>query len=265
MNLKKTFLNHCEKNQFEINNNQLDIINDLKEFYEKNFKHFSLLKIFSKKNTKLGYYLVGDVGVGKTMILNFFFNELKKKKLRLHFNEFMIKFHDFIFQNKDKENGINHFIKDLNQKAQIIYFDEFQVTNIVDAMILGKLFEQIFKEDIKIILTSNTKISELYKEGLQREQFIPFIKIMEDQSIECELKIEDDYRKSRNNKQNRYFFPLNQETNFNINKFFRTITKGKKQSLKTINVKGRDFKIENYYEGIARYSFNQLCDQYLGA
>ena len=132
-------------------------------------------------------------------------------------------------------------------------------------MILGKLFERIFKEDIKIILTSNTKISELYKEGLQREQFIPFIKIMEDQSIECELKIEDDYRKSSDNKQNRYFFPLNQETNFNINKFFRTITKGKKKSLKTINVKGRDFKIENYYEGIARYSFNQLCDQNLGA
>ena len=88
---------------------------------------------------------------------------------------------------------------------------------------------------------------------------------MEDQSIECELKIEDDYRKSSDNKQNRYFFPLNQETNFNINKFFRTITKDKKKSLKTINVKGRDFKIENYYEGIARYSFNQLCDQNLGA
>ena len=88
---------------------------------------------------------------------------------------------------------------------------------------------------------------------------------MENQSIECELKIEDDYRKSSNNKKYRYYFPLNQETNFNINKFFRTLTKGKKQSLKTINVKGRDFKIENYYEGVARYSFNQLCDQNLGA
>ena len=97
-----------------------------------------------------------------------------------------------------------------------------KVTNIVDAMILGKLFEQIFKEDIKIILTSNTKISELYKEGLQREQFLPFIKIMEDQSIEYELKIEDDYRKSNDNQKQRYFFPLNQETNFKINKFFRT-------------------------------------------
>ena len=132
-------------------------------------------------------------------------------------------------------------------------------------MILGKLFEQMFKEDIKIILTSNTKISELYKEGLQREQFIPFIKIMEDQSIEVELKIEDDYRKSNGNLQQRYYFPLNQETNFKINKFFRMITKEKKQSSLLINVKGRDFKIENFYEGIARFNFNQLCDQNLGA
>ena len=147
----------------------------------------------------------------------------------------------------------------------MIYFDEFQVTNIVDAMILGKLFDQIFKEDIKIIVTSNTKISELYKDGLQRDQFKPFIKIMEDQSIEHELKIEDDYRKSNDNQKQRYFYPLNEETNFKINKFFRTITKEKKQSLMTLNVKGRDFKIENFYEGIARFNFNDLCDQHLGA
>ena len=88
---------------------------------------------------------------------------------------------------------------------------------------------------------------------------------MEDQSIEHELKIEDDYRKSNDNQKQRYFYPLNEETNFKINKFFRTITKGKKQSLKTLNVKGRDFKIENFYEGIARFDFNELCDQNLGA
>ena len=79
------------------------------------------------------------------------------------------------------------------------------------------------------------------------------------------LKIEDDYRKSNDNQKQRYFYPLNEETNFKINKFFRTITKEKKQSLMTLNVKGRDFKIENFYEGIARFDFNDLCDQHLGA
>lgn len=179
----------------------------------------------------------------------------------------MLSFHDFVHQRKEKneENIIYQFVKDLKSKTELIYFDEFQVTNIVDAMILGKLFEQILNENIQIILTSNTRISELYKDGLQRDQFKPFIKIMEKQSIECELKIEDDYRKSNDNQKQRYFYPLNQETNFKINKFFRTITKGKNHSSKIINVKGRDFKIENFYEGVVRFNFNDLCSQNLGA
>ena len=267
MNLNKLFLSHCKKNNLEINPNQLNLINELNHFYDLNFNKSFLKKIFSKDSSKSGFYLHGEVGVGKTMVLNFFFDQVGEKKLRKHFNEFMLNFHDFFHERKEKneENIINQFVKDLKSKASLIYFDEFQVTNIVDAMILGKLFDQIFKEDIKIIVTSNTKISELYKDGLQRDQFKPFIKIMEDQSIEHELRIEDDYRKSNDNQKQRYFYPLNEETNFKINKFFRTITKGKKQSLKTLNVKGRDFKIENFYEGIAKFDFNELCDQNLGA
>ena len=82
---------------------------------------------------------------------------------------------------------------------------------------------------------------------------------------ELNLIIEDDYRKSNDNQKQRYFYPLNQETNFKINKFFRTITKDKNQSKITVNVKGRNFKIENFYEGIVRFNFNGLCDQNLGA
>ncbi len=263
---QKEFISHCNSQQLEVHSNQIEVINKLEQYYQENFQSY-LLKFFLKKTSKKGFYLYGDVGVGKTMILNFFFDHLKEKKLRLHFNEFMLSFHDFVHEKKEKEekNIINHFVKNLKLKSSIIYFDEFQVTNIVDAMILGNLFDQIFKEDIKIIVTSNTKISELYKDGLQRDQFKPFIKIMKKQSIETELKIEDDYRKSNNNQKQRYFYPLNQETNFKMNKFFRTITKDKKHSLKIINVKGRDFKIQNFYEGIARFNFNELCDQNLGA
>jgi len=264
--LQKIFISHCDIQQLEVNSNQIEIVKKLEQYYKENFQSY-FSKLFSKKSSKKCFYLYGDVGVGKTMILNFFFEHLKEKKLRLHFNEFMLNFHNFVHEKKEKEeeNIINHFVKNLKLKASLIYFDEFQVTNIVDAMILGKLFDQIFKENIKIIVTSNTKIDELYKDGLQRDQFNPFIKIMEQKSIECELKIEDDYRKSSNNQKQRYFYPLNQETNFKINKFFRTITKNKKHSLKIINIKGRDFKIENFYEGVVRFNFNELCAQNLGA
>ena len=132
-------------------------------------------------------------------------------------------------------------------------------------MILGKLFDELFKENIKIILTSNIKISDLYKDGLQRDQFKPFIKIMEERSVEHELKIEDDYRKSQENQKQRYFFPLNQESNFKINKFFRVITRDKKKIDKILNIKGRIFEIKNYYNGISRFDFKELCDQNLGA
>ena len=267
MNLSKLFIEHCKKNNLEINSYQLSIIDELKNYYNLSFNKSILNKFFLKNSSKPAFYLFGGVGVGKTMILNFFFDLLKEKKIRQHFNEFILSFHDFAHERKEKneENVINQFVKNLKSKTKLIYFDEFQVTNIVDAMILGKLFEQIFKEDIKIILTSNIKISELYKDGLQRDQFKPFIKIMEKQSIECELKIDDDYRKSNDNQKQRYFYPLNQETNFKINKFFRTITKDKNQFAKIINVKGRNFKIENFYEGVARFTFDNLCNQNLGA
>ena len=263
---EKKFVNYCNEQKLEVNTNQVDVIQKLEKYFQNNFKSF-FSELFSKQSLKKGFYLYGDVGVGKTMILNYFFSQVDEKKIRQHFNEFMLNFHDFVHEQKEinEENVINQFVKNLKSKASLIYFDEFQVTNIVDAMILGKLFDQIYKEDIKIMVTSNTKISELYKDGLQRDQFKPFIKIMEDQSIEHELKIEDDYRKSNNNQKQRYFYPLNQEINFKINKFFRTITKDKKQSSMIINVKGRDFIIRNYYDGIVRFNFNELCDQNLGA
>ena len=198
------------------------------------------------------------------MILNCFFEEFNKKKLRLHFNEFMIEFHNFIFKNKDKEKGIDLFVKNLGKKAQLIYFDEFQVTNIVDAMILGKLFKKIFEEQIKVIFSSNIKINDLYKDGLQRDQFIPFIKILENNSLEKELLIEEDYRSS-NNDLDRFLYPIDQSTNFKLNKFFRKITKNKNKTLKTLEIKGRKLKIENFYDKIAKFDFDELCNKNLGS
>ncbi len=265
MNLKKLFLGYCEDNKYEINHDQLEIIENLKNFYSGNFNKTIFNKIFKRNNSRPGFYLVGDVGVGKTMILNFFFNQLKEKKLRLHFNEFMVTFHDFIFQNKDKENGVIKFVKDLSNKVEILYFDEFQVTNIVDAMILGKLFEKIFDKNIKVIFSSNIKINDLYQDGLQRDQFIPFIKILKSNSYEKELFINEDYRSSKNRDLKRYLSPIDQSTNFTFNKFFRKITKNKNKIVKNLIIKGRKLEIKNFYENIAKFDFDELCNKNLGS
>ena len=265
MNLNKLFLNHCEDKQYEINQNQIDIIDKLKDFYSSNFNQNFLKKFFKKEKSKLGFYLVGDVGVGKTMILNFFFKTLKEKKLRLHFNEFMIKFHNHIFENKDKENGIKNFVKDLSKKTEILYFDEFQVTNIVDAMILGRLFEKIFEENIKVIFSSNILIKDLYKDGLQRDQFIPFIKILENYCFQEELLIDEDYRSSKNVNLERFLSPIDKSTNFIFNKYFRKVTKNKKKTLKILEIKGRQLRLENFYDGVIKFNFNELFNKNLGS
>ena len=201
------------------------------------------------------------------MILDFFYDLIPEKKLRLHFNEFMLNFHNFVHENKNKgnENIVNLFVKNLKSKVSIIYFDEFQVTNIVDAMILGQLFNNMFNENIKIIITSNTMISELYKDGLQRDQFKPFIEIMKQKTFEHELVIDDDYRKSKENQRNRYFFPLNKESNFQMNKFFRIISRDRKKNTQILDIKGREFLIKEFYEGVVRLTFNELCNKNLGA
>ena len=267
--LKKAFLIHYSKLKLKKNHEQIEIIEFLIKFYENSEnKDYFFKKLFSDRTNKLGFYLHGGVGVGKTMILNFFYDSLTVPKQRLHFNEFMISVHDFLHKNRDSsknENLLEMFAKDLKKRTQVIYFDEFQVTNIVDAMILGKLFESIFKQNIKALFTSNVKIDDLYLDGLQRDQFIPFIKTIKNFCIEHELVIKKDYRKSGFTTSTRFFCPLNDSTRFNINQLFREITKGKKMTTPTINVKGRSFFLKQYYEGVTRFDFKEVCSENVGA
>ena len=261
MNLQNSFKDFCEQNKYEVNSEQTEIIYLLEKFLNNKKSFFNR---FFKKKEKICFYLYGKVGVGKTMLLNFVYDRVKIKKCRQHFNEFMINFHDFRHEKKGN-NSISEFVKKLKNKYDLIYLDEFQVTNIVDAMILGKLFEIIFEENIKIIITTNTKLNDLYKDGLQREQFLPFISLINKFSLQKELLIKDDYRIKNNKRFQEILFPLNEKTSFRINQRFREMTRNKKKERKIITTKGRDFTIENYYSGIARFKFQDLCEKNIGS
>jgi len=130
-------------------------------------------------------------------------------------------------------------------------------------MILGNLFKRIFEQNIKVIFSSNLKINDLYKNGLQRDQFLPFIEIMKKRCHEYELIIDEDYRISKND--NRFFFPLDEKTLFKINKIFRKLTKNINREEKKISIKGRIFLIKNYYNRIAKFDFDDLCNKNIGA
>src|SRR5210317_348673 len=116
MKLEKKFIEFCSSKKLEINSNE--------KFQNDNFDN-SFLSSFFKKESKLGFYLYGDVGVGKTMILDFFFKQLEIKKTKVHFNEFMISFHDFMFNNDKKDKAIDFFVNNLRDKVKILFFDEF--------------------------------------------------------------------------------------------------------------------------------------------
>ena len=265
--MKNLFLEYCSTNKFQKKEEQIKTLDSIVSFYKQSsVSKNKFLNFFNKTDRKLGFYLYGGVGVGKTMLLDFFFDHLKTPKKRMHFNEFMIDFHDFRHDYKlqGRDNSIESFVKKLKKNISLIYLDEFQVTNIVDAMILGKLFEMIIKENILIVITSNTKIEDLYKDGLQRDQFLPFISLIKNFSIEHELIIDEDYRKAGLTKLERFFSPLNEKTNFKINQLFRELTKNKKPTSHKILVKGREFLIKSFYEGVAKFNFNELCDQNIG-
>ena len=262
------FLTFCTTQKFQQNREQIKILDLLIKFYKDEVLIDKILsKLLFKSEKKLGFYLQGNVGVGKTMLLNFFFENLKEAKQRKHFNEFMIEFHNFrhSYKLQDKDNSINAFVKNLKNKATLIYLDEFQVTNIVDAMILGRLFEAIFREKVKVLISSNTKIKDLYKDGLQRDQFIPFIKIIKRFCEENELVVDQDYRKLGISKLERFFYPINDQTFFQASSIFREISKGIINKPKNIVIKKRNFIIKNYFEGLARFNFNELCGISIGA
>ena len=260
-NLQDSFIEFCKENKFEINNQQKKVINQLQIFFKSKKTIFNYL---INPKQKLCFYLSGNVGVGKTMLLNFVYDRLEIKKIRLHFNEFMINFHNFNHKNKNI-NLIKSFVRNLKDKYNLIYLDEFQVTNIVDAMILGKLFETIFSENIRIIITTNIKLNDLYKDGLQREKFLPFISIIKENSIQEELLLGEDYRLLSKDKFKRIFYPLNEKTLFKINKIFHELSRNKLKEKKIITTKGRNFIIENFYSGIVKLNFNELCNANLGA
>jgi cell division protein ZapE len=125
MNLQNKFIEYCNTSNFEINRNQIKIINSLEKFSAENFGT-SLLKIFFNKKIKLGFYLHGDVGVGKTMLLNFYYNNLKFKKSKVHFNEFMINFMILFLTIMKKDKGIENFVRAFKRNQNLYFLMNFK-------------------------------------------------------------------------------------------------------------------------------------------
>lgn len=226
---------------------------------------------FGRPPAPKGLYLWGPVGRGKSMLMDLFFEAAPvAKKARVHFHEFMLRQHAFMREARSREAGgqdqlIALAAKAVADEARLLCFDEFQVTDIADAMILGRLFERLFAADVTIVATSNRPPDDLYKNGLNRQLFTPFIGLIKEKLDIIEIAGPKDYRLAHLMAAPVYYAPLGPAAEEAMDAAWARLTHKAQPHPVTLDVGGRALRIEHQAAGVARVDFNELCARALGA
>jgi cell division protein ZapE len=212
-----------------------------------------------------GLYIWGGVGRGKSMLMDLFHEHAPVPSRRVHFHAFMQDVQAQIFE--ARKTGVSDtlipVIDRVAEDVQLLCFDEMQITDIADAMIVGRLFEGLFERGVTVVTTSNRVPDDLYKNGLNRQLFLPFIEVIKDKLEVHHLHSPVDYRQGRLTGTPVYFSPINDDTRATIDAIWMDLTGGATESL-TLKVKGRDVILPKFHNGIARATFWDLCGQMFG-
>ncbi|WP_377809808.1 cell division protein ZapE [Azospirillum sp. A29] len=221
-----------------------------------------------------GLYIYGSVGRGKSMLMDLFYETAPvNKKRRVHFHEFMLEIHQRIHDHRQSGKGkgdgpdeaLPELARALADEAWLLCFDEFHVTNIVDAMILGRLFTNLFDLGVVVVATSNWPPDMLYKDGLQRELFLPFIALLKEKLDILSLDGPTDYRLDRLKGVPIYHHPLGPASDAALAKAFSDLTGGAAGEPCSLTVQGRRVDIARAAKCVARVDFWDLCGKPLGA
>lgn len=215
-----------------------------------------------------GLYIFGGVGRGKTMLMDLFFDAVSiPKKRRLHFHEFMAQAHERIGEARKNVQGdaLPSVAAAIAAEAHLLCFDEMFVTDIADAMVLGRLFRGLFERGVIVVATSNAKPEGLYPNGLNRQLFLPFIDEIEDRLDVLELASARDFRLEKLSGQQLYFCPVDSDSRGQLDGHWQRLTGQKKGDAGQLLVKGRTLVVPQAAMGVARFSFAALCEAPLGA
>jgi cell division protein ZapE len=229
-----------------------------------------LLSLFTRTATSppRGVYLHGAVGRGKTMLMDLFFASLTfQPRRRLHFHEFMAEVHERIAAARRNLGGdpIPHVARQIADATRLLCFDELHVTDIADAMILGRLFQGLFAAQVVVVATSNAHPTNLYRNGLNRQLFLPFVDLVEDHMDILELDSAKDFRLEKLAGRQLYFTPANAKSRSELDKIWLRLTGAPGGQPTELEVKGRKVHVPLAARGVARFRFADLCEKPLGS
>jgi protein AFG1 len=222
------------------------------------------------KNVPKSLYIYGNVGTGKTMVMDLFFDTLAiTRKRRVHFHAFMLDVHQRIHRIKTQypalADPLAPIADDIVKESYVLCFDEFQVTDIADAMILRNLFEELFRRGVVLVTTSNRHPTELYKNGIQRASFVPCIDLLMNRCQVLCLDSGTDYRKVERAQSHVFFHPLNQDTKSKINEITKVLTHNKRMTPMDLHFLSRTLTIPEQADGVAKVKFSDVCAKPLSA
>jgi len=217
-----------------------------------------------------GLYIFGEVGRGKSMLMDLFFAHAPvAKKRRIHFHELMREVHEQIHRwRKDgsakESDPLPRLARSIASDAWLLCLDELQITDIADAMIVGRLFHCLLDDGVVVVITSNRPPRDLYKDGLQRDRFLPFIALIERRLDLLSLEAETDYRLGRKRGMQVYHWPSGQAADLALEMAFHRLTEGSSPMPNSFEVNGRQVRVPLAAAGVAWFSFSQLCGTALG-
>ncbi|MBM3552569.1 MAG: AFG1 family ATPase [Alphaproteobacteria bacterium] len=230
-----------------------------------------LAKFRPRARRPSGLYLWGQVGRGKTFLMNLFFSELPiDRKRRAHFHAFMADVHDRLHRLRRNPLGcdadpVTCIAREIAKEARVLCFDEFAVNDIADATILARLFSSLLASGVVVVATSNVEPSRLYEGGRNRDLFLPFIALLQQRMDVVRLEASSDYRQRRGDLGKVYFSPADSRAKAAIDALYATLADGAAETPATIEVKRRRIDIPRAAGRVARFSFPALCGEALSA
>jgi len=213
-----------------------------------------------------GLYMWGGVGRGKSMLMDLLYDLVDAPKQRRHFHAFMQWVHTEMTAARKRgvDDALAPVAEKLADEVRFLAFDEMQISDITDAMLVGRLFEALFARGVVVVTTSNRPPDDLYKDGLNRQLFMPFIALLKEQMVVHELVSETDYRQDRLAGTPSYFAPIDGSARRAIGDIWARLSNGKSETL-VLHVKGREVALPDYHNGVAKAKFFDLCGRPLGA